>query len=786
MTPTPDIVFDDLLLELKKEGFSLSLHDPIEFTVIFNQYSGDKENFKYFIAPIVCRNKEEQEKFYEIYDRLYVRPSLPGRPAVVRPPLSSYFNEPWSLRALLKNFLFWVCFLLLTGGGVKLRMLLLRRHTPPAVVAPAKPDSVQFELEDAVAKRPEPVFVAKPLKPHMDSGELKSVVQPRGVPIEKQNTVHSSAFAWLVVLGLACLGASTSFFPQKKSKFLPEVDLDTRRGDDAPVDIPMLPKDDLVQKLPVLSRVARDLVRPTSTGIYQLDIKRTIRESVHNYGLLAPVYKDLERRPEYLVLIDRRHPLLSPLFRCLVRTFIRDAVPIHYYFFEDAGRFFAEGSQTAIGFHSLKERHSNTRLIIMGDGNPFLDPEGDLSHWDNKIFLTPASADIENLLHLANLFHREEPLLTAGGTGYESVFFDPEDMDALREYLDDDDLFQWVCAIAVYPSVKWEVIIAVGTALLTESKTLYKLNYTNLLKVARIGWLNGRMIPHEVRVNLLKRLYIHSEIITRKKILELLKESDELIASDHPAYHERLLQLYTQSFVLYANDVRRNKEYEQDAKKFLSIWDKRAVPDLATVVYLRNQDKQWETPVRSTDNAARTVGPNKFLNELLALRVISDPRIRTYFRNAGVSCFALLLLLFLFKDTVQGWGVNKVLGLVDRDYLSSRIVVQIPVTDCLKKRVSDGRLTVTLNNYDNNRYSKTISIVDKDSVSVAFDDITMSDKPPERETFQLILNNSLTIPCTYKEFYPQYDLLLQGVDCMHDLHPDAPHYEKAHPDALTQ
>jgi hypothetical protein len=111
----------------------------------------------------------------------------------------------------------------------------------------------------------------------------------------------------------------------------------------------------------------------------------------------------------------------------------------------------------------------------------------------------------------------------------------------------------------------------------------------------------------------------------------------------------------------------------------------------------------------------------------------------------------------------------------------------IPVTDCLKKRISDGKLTVTLNNYDNNRYTQTLSINDKTTLRVVFDDITMSGKDSSKETFQLILNNSLTIPCTLKEFYPQYDLLLQGVDCAGDIHPNSPHIDQpSHPDALMQ
>ncbi|MBN8852842.1 MAG: hypothetical protein BGO55_03705 [Sphingobacteriales bacterium 50-39] len=816
MSTSPNIIFEDFLRELKRAGFFVSLHDSIEFTAVWDKFGGsDVAGFKYYLAPIVCRNKEEQERFYGIYDRFYLSPPAPVRRRMTQQP--AYYKEPWSVRKLFRNFLFWVCFLLLTGGGIKLTMLFLHRHKEP-VVTVAKPDSVEFSPGDAVTESHGPVFVAKTLKTRSDSGELKSKVIPSGQPIGKQNAVHSTAFAWLVVLGLACLGVSTSFFPQRKSKFLPEVDLDTRRGDDAPVDLPFRPKDHLIQKQPVLTRLSVALALPVPTGAFRLDIKKTIHSCVSNYGLLLPAYTDIERAPEYLVLIDRKNTLHCHLFRWLTQTLIGDAVNMNYYFFDDMMGFFSEGSDKAVSFYGLRERHYPARLIIISDGYSFMDGDGglfgdieaELAQWDNKVMLTPVSssdwedheyilsenirmvsADMENCIHLAKYLSQE---VEDGGAqlpvhqdGYESKYLHLEDMDVLREYLGDDDLFQWVCAIAVYPTIKWEVILSVGAAVLTASNALHKLNYTNLLKIVRIGWLNGKTIPQDIRVRLLGGLYIHSEIVARGKLLELLKESDELISADSDAYKEMLLLSYMQSFVLYASDTRKNKQHEQDAKKFLAIWDKQAVPDLATVIYLKNQDKDWDTPVRSLDNAAKSVGPNKFLNELLAMRVISDPKIRSYFRNAGVSSFAVLCLLFLFKDIIQGWGINRTLGLIDRDYVSNRVVVHIPITDCLKKRVSDGKLTVALNNYDNNRYIQTIPVTDKSSLRVVFDDITMSGKDPEKETFQLILNNSLTVPCTYKEFYPQYDLLLQGVDCSGDFHPSAPHYDApSHPDALIQ
>jgi hypothetical protein len=148
------------------------------------------------------------------------------------------------------------------------------------------------------------------------------------------------------------------------------------------------------------------------------------------------------------------------------------------------------------------------------------------------------------------------------------------------------------------------------------------LTYTHLLRITRLSWLNGATIPGVIRTELLKKLDLPAELAARTALLALLRESDQLISQGPFAREATLWQVYTQSFVLYAHDTRRNKQYEEEAKKFMALWNKKKIPDLATVIYLRNQDRAWQTPLRSVDDHNKAVGANRFMNELLALRVI--------------------------------------------------------------------------------------------------------------------------------------------------------------------
>jgi hypothetical protein len=90
-----------------------------------------------------------------------------------------------------------------------------------------------------------------------------------------------------------------------------------------------------------------------------------------------------------------------------------------------------------------------------------------LTYWEDRLLLTPIpETDWTNFdEHLIEKFETlSEP--AAHSTGY----YPPENMGLLREYLGSEDLFQWVCALAIYPSIQWEVLIALGSAVLKERR----------------------------------------------------------------------------------------------------------------------------------------------------------------------------------------------------------------------------------------------------------------------------------------------------------------------------
>ncbi|MCB0625701.1 MAG: hypothetical protein KDC43_17730, partial [Saprospiraceae bacterium] len=73
-------------------------------------------------------------------------------------------------------------------------------------------------------------------------------------------------------------------------------------------------------------------------------------------------------------------------------------------------------------------------------------------------------------------------------------------VDHIWDYLQDEHLFRWLAATAVYPQRLWPVTIAIGQAL---RPTGLELNYEHLYKLSRIPWFQESEMPEELRRELL-------------------------------------------------------------------------------------------------------------------------------------------------------------------------------------------------------------------------------------------------------------------------------------------
>jgi CheY-like chemotaxis protein len=90
------LAFNKILISLlEEEGISISTPTAIDIQKILANISPEDQSFdrlKYKIAPVLCRNKEDQEKIYQIFDGFEEKfpPPLPPPIPVPPPPLTFY------------------------------------------------------------------------------------------------------------------------------------------------------------------------------------------------------------------------------------------------------------------------------------------------------------------------------------------------------------------------------------------------------------------------------------------------------------------------------------------------------------------------------------------------------------------------------------------------------------------------------------------------------------------------------------------------------------------------
>ena len=62
--------FGELLTALLNEGFIVDAKDFAEFTAVFKAIPENEQvNLKYYLAPLICRNNDEQKKLAEQYKK---------------------------------------------------------------------------------------------------------------------------------------------------------------------------------------------------------------------------------------------------------------------------------------------------------------------------------------------------------------------------------------------------------------------------------------------------------------------------------------------------------------------------------------------------------------------------------------------------------------------------------------------------------------------------------------------------------------------------------------------
>jgi hypothetical protein len=426
-------------------------------------------------------------------------------------------------------------------------------------------------------------------------------------------------------------------------------------GKEGPVDLPFATKNYLPLPEVEISELSRAMRQRIKDDISYLHLLKTIGKAVENGGFFVPVYATATQQSEYLVLIDENHPNSQQvkLVEYLLELLGKQNVFIEkFYYRQDPGTCYPGPAQTGgIGLEKLHEKYSKHILLIFGDAYqllyhlyPVMDAQylRLINRWQYKAVVTPVSfldwgnkekkalldelpvlpVDIPGLLLLMQKLFSEDINVLAELKQYQHEFYesatvDFEDADELYEYCElaewariegeeenSNILFQWLAALAVYPKIRWQLTLGVGKALLDKYHKTPELNFTTLLRIARIKWMKNGRFPDYTRLELLKRLKVENEIVARETILTLLKEIPETDVNDnHFTYEEKETQRLVNEFNLYAHDPVKYAAYKNSKDIFEQFNEHKKLTDIPTQAYLQNQELKWTTMINRPKRA---------------------------------------------------------------------------------------------------------------------------------------------------------------------------------------
>jgi len=280
-------------------------------------------------------------------------------------------------------------------------------------------------------------------------------------------------------------------------------------------------------------KIASRLRQRISGNIELLDMDATIAATIAHSGFPHIQYKLATRPPEYLVLTDKAGggdhfaAFAGNLCAALVDEglFVRQAG-----FTGDPRICFDPSDGRRFKLAILANRYPNHRLILIGNGEQFIDPDtaglaawsAIFQNWPKRAILTPVPARQWSMreIVLARLFtvlpanldglsavkdcfedsaHRNDLKAWVEADRSPAVPRSPaRDIDALKVYMGDTG-FDWLCTCAVYPELNWGLTLQLG--LLTRTLT-----EENLMRLVRLPWFRKGSLPETLRLKLMAAL----------------------------------------------------------------------------------------------------------------------------------------------------------------------------------------------------------------------------------------------------------------------------------------
>jgi hypothetical protein len=496
-------------------------------------------------------------------------------------------------------------------------------------------------------------------------------VRSSGAAIQPATRVKTP-FRWATwLLGLAAAAATALYFSligkdlRKRPEPPPpppdsnaENPLSRFDGDEPPLEIPFENREaSLIVRDEAFHEVVRTLRQRTEEETTRLHVPATLRATLREGGFPTLVFQPRLAEVEYLFLIDRSQVRSQQvaLFEYLFRAFCRENVGIERFFFHQKfDRFTNESQPNGLTLRQLTDTYRSRTLVVWGNGYPLLYPaypvvepayREALAEFAQRAVLTPVPfadwgqkeralqavflllpADLAGQVRLMRALaegktRQDAYLRQQAADFYAADDVDFRDVDELAAYLADEGLMQWLGAVALYPRLRWEVVVEMGRAVLPPERV----NFSNLLKLVRIRWMHEGSLPDRTRLDLLKRLTPENEVKAREALLRMLDHAERYFPGQRLFGEEKYLLQTTNRFTLYAHDRERYADFAPALKEFRTLRENRLLPDRTMVRYLENEERAWDTALNQ--RAERDLTLDKLQREIAELKA-EEARLR--------------------------------------------------------------------------------------------------------------------------------------------------------------
>lgn len=519
---------------------------------------------------------------------------------------------------------------------------------------------------------------------------------------------------WVTLSTILVLGASSVHIFLKRKTRPPVVQEEkpvsaiVTKG---PYDIPFEQNDTkLVQPEPALRHTFIQMRYNAEEDTLVLSIHGTINSIIQSGGSPQLVFTPLVQKQQYLLLIDRTNSksMLTHFFGYLAKSMAAEGIPVIVFYYDKDFLCYNDQNPAGLSLQRMADAWRHSTLIILGKAHelvyavyPVMQEAflKELSRWQNKAIITPVPledwgakekvlqeyiillpADVTALQKLMPAIREKiklsKDLLEITEPEHPSIRdIDFRDMTELQNYLNKDEaVFQWLCAICIYPRLKWEVFIAIGKAIFDKYGQPESLNYSNLLKLCRISWMQQGVFPQATRLELLKLLKTDNEICARETLLHLLNYSTVIYGDNgHFFEEEKRRQVLTNQFVLQASNQARYSQYAASKEAFKKLWKNDALLDMPVKKYLdKKSGDDWQTPI---NDGEKSVG----LSTYFGLQELTLDK--TFNTTKALTLAAAVLTIALWAFIKYGNGAEKF------EPLSSLIQLEDPTTVSVTMKV---------------------------------------------------------------------------------------------------